>query len=170
MNNMISQTLNVSRYVSALIGIVWAYIEPTVPFLLLCVFAILLDCFTAWRLNRRLYYKYHKQLKKNGKAVLDGKLKSSHMFQMISDLCVVFLCVILAYHVDAILLPQLGNLHLAQYVSAIFCLVQFCSVLENESTASDAEWAKALQRVLQDKTERHLGFDINEVTKNEEEK
>jgi len=68
--------------------------------------------------------------------------------------------ILLAYHVDGVLLSQLGDLHLAQYVSAVYCLIQVTSMLENQSSCNDATWAKILQKVLADKTKRHLKIDL----------
>lgn len=154
-----------SRLAASLIGILWCWIEPTMPFLYLCVFAILLDCITAWRCNRRIYKKCRDDIKRNPKAKIDGKLKSQHMSKMITDMLVIFACIILAYHIDNTMLPHLGNLHLAQYVSAIFCLIQFVSIIENESTCNDNTWARVMQRIVADKTERHLGIKYKELKK-----
>lgn len=144
-----------TRWLAAGVGIVWCYIEPTLPFILICAFSVLTDCLTAWRLNRRIRKAYSKE-------VADGKLKSSHMFKMISDLVVVFLCIILAANVDEILLAHWGGIHLANYVAAIFCLTQIVSILENESSCNGSTWAIYAQKILADKTARHLEIDINE--------
>ena len=150
-------------------GVLLAWIAPTLPYLSICVLAIAIDCLTAWRCNRRLYAKHREAIKKNPNATIDGKLKSQHMAKMINDMIVVFLCVILAYHVDGTLLYHLGDLHLAQYVSAIFCVVQFVSILENESTGSNAVWARVLQKIVADKTERHLGIKYKDLISNDNE-
>ena len=152
----------------AMIGFALVWIAPTLPYLAICVLAIAVDCFTAWRCNRRIYAKYREAIKKNPNVKLDGKLKSQHMGKMINDMIVVFLCVLLAYHVDLILLSFLGGLHLAQYVSAIFCVIQFVSILENESTSSNAAWARVMQKIVADKTERHLGIKYNELMRESE--
>lgn len=141
-----------TRIAAALIGILWCWIEPALPYARICVLAVLIDCLTAWRLNRRIRATYSKE-------VADGKLKSSHMSKMISDLIVVFLCIILAQHVDGTILGHLGGIHLGSYVAAIFCLTQFVSILENESSCNGATWAIVMQKVLADKTERHIEVD-----------
>ena len=145
------------------IGIIIAWIEPTLPYMAICLFAISIDCLSAWRCNRRIYAKYREAIKKNPNATIDGKLKSQHMAKMINDMIIVFLCVILAYHVDNTILPHLTELHLAQYVAAIFCVIQFVSILENESTGSNALWARVLQKIVADKTERHLGIKYKDL-------
>lgn len=146
---------SLTRLASGLIGALWCWIEPTIPFVSICAFAVLIDCFTAWRLNRRLRRKYTKE-------VADGKLKSNNMGKMIPDLLVIFLCILLADKIDGSLLPHWGGIHLANYVAAIFCLTQVVSILENESSCNGSTWAIIMQKILADKTERHLDIDINE--------
>ena len=90
MNTIVSFIQNFfPRCCAAVLGFLWAYLEPTVPYALLCVFAVMLDCLTAYRLNRRI-----KRLLPNAKT--DGKLKSARMSKMISDLTMVWLCILLA--------------------------------------------------------------------------
>ena len=129
---------SLTRFLAAVIGVIWAYLEPTIPYAILCVFAVLIDCLTAWRLNRRIKQKYPK-------AKTDGKLKSARMTKMISDLAIVWLCILLAVGVDENLLGHFGGLHLGQYVAAIFVLCTAVSILENESSCNGSAWARAVQ-------------------------
>jgi len=159
MNTIVSFIQNFfPRCCAAVLGFLWAYLEPTVPYALLCVFAVMLDCLTAYRLNRRI-----KRLLPNAKT--DGKLKSARMSKMISDLTVVWLCILLAVGVDEKLLGHLGNLHLGQYVAAIFVLCTSVSILENESSCNGAVWARAVQKVVTSKVSRHLDIDEEELEK-----
>lgn len=148
-------TNNISRILAALVGVVWCWIEPTLPFALLCVFAVLLDCLSAWRLNTRVKKMYPN-------SCADGKFKSSHASKMIGDLLVVWLCILLAGGVDHVILPHM-ELHLGNYVAAIFCLIELWSVLENESSCNGASWAKAVQKFVVDKTKRHLELDLDNI-------
>lgn len=141
-----------SRILAGLVAALWYTIEPSLSFFYVCVFAVVLDCITAWRLNRRIRRTYSAE-------VADGKLKSSHMSKMITDLMVVFACIVFADLIDRNLLAHLGNLHLASYIAAIFCGVEFVSILENESSCNGKPWAKLCQQFLQDKTKRHLQID-----------
>lgn len=143
---------SLTRFLAATLGIVWCWIEPTLPFAFICAFAVLIDMITAWRLNRRIRQHYSKE-------VADGKLKSSHMSKMITSLAIVFLCIVLAHHIDNTLLAHWGTIHLGQYVAAVFCLTQFVSILENESSCNGSSWARVLQKFLADKTARHLDID-----------
>lgn len=159
MNTIVSSIQNFfPRCCAAVLGFLWAYLEPTVPYALLCVFAVMLDCLTAYRLNRRI-----KRLLPNAKT--DGKLKSARMSKMISDLTVVWLCILLAVGVDDKLLGHLGSLHLGQYVAAIFVLCTSVSILENESSCNGAVWARAVQKVVTSKVSRHLDIDEEELEK-----
>lgn len=154
-------TINyLSRGCAALLGMLWCWIEPTLPFALFCIFAVLLDCLSAWRLDRRV-----KDAFPNGGA--DGKFKSQHASKMIGDLFMVWLCILLAGGVDQVILPHI-ELYLGNYVAAIFCLVEFWSVLENESSCNGASWAKVFQTFLVDKTTRHLDVDIKHHKKRHE--
>lgn len=148
-------TPSLTRWLAAFVGILWCWIEPTVPFIFICACAVFLDMITAWRLNIRIKKTYSKE-------VADGKLKSAHMSKMISDLAVVFLCIVLAHHIDVDILPHWGGIHLANYAAAVFCLTQIVSILENESSCNGATWAIIAQRILADKTARHLDIDITE--------
>lgn len=150
-----------SRIFAAGLGIVWCYIEPTLPYAIICVFAVLLDCLTAWRLNCRVKTAYPK-----GGA--DGKFKSQHAMKMVSDLLIVWFCILLADGVDHAILSHI-DLYLPNYVAAIFCFVEFWSVLENESSQRpDAAWARLLQRFVVDKTKRHLDIDVEDMLHKDE--
>jgi len=96
-------------------------------------------------------------------AGADGKLKSSHMSKMISDLAIVWLCILLADGVDDNLLEHLGGLHLGQYVAAIFVLCTAVSILENESSCNGAAWARAVQKIVTSKVARHIDIDEKEL-------
>lgn len=144
------------RLIAAFLGVIWAYLEPTIPYAVLCVFAVLIDCLTAWRLNRRIKQKYPK-------AKTDGKLKSARMTKMISDLAIVWLSILLATGVDEHLLGHFGGLHLGQYVAAIFVLCTAVSILENESSCNGSAWARAVQKIVTSKVSRHLDIDEEEL-------
>ena len=80
---------DVSKFVLSVLLIIWNQFHPTLALFFVCAFAVLLDCITAWRLNRRIRAKFTKD-------VADGKLKSEPMKKMFGDLCIVFGCIYLA--------------------------------------------------------------------------
>lgn len=62
------------------------------------------------------------------------------------------------------------DMYLANIAAGAFCMVQVISILENESSCNDAKWGKVLQKILIDKTKRHLDIDLSYLNnKNENE-
>lgn len=140
-----------SRVTLFLIGALWGLVEPTIPFAGICLFAILIDCFTAWRLGKRVKKQYPKAKPDPD----DAKVRSSYARRMFYTLCVVYACTVLGWLIDTKMFP-FAELYLASFISGGFCLVQLLSILENESSCNDARWAKVLQKVLVNKAARHL--------------
>ena len=161
---------NITRFIAAAMGLLWCYIEPSLNYIAVCFFALLLDCYTAWRLNRRIYSQYHAVIKRNPACNLDGKLKSKKMTKMWQDFSVLILAIFLATAIDTIILDYMNPLHLANYIAALYCGVQFVSILENESTCNGAAWARVMQKIVADKTERHFNVKLTELMKDTEDK
>nr|DAO04043.1 MAG TPA: holin [Caudoviricetes sp.] len=153
----------ITRIVAGLIGILWCYIEPSLNYISVCFLALVLDCYTAWRCNRRIYSRYRKAIKRNPKCKMDGKLRSKKMAKMVQDFSVLIMAIFLAVIIDNDLLAHMGELHLANYLAVIYCSVQFVSILENESTCNGAAWAKVVQKIVADKTERHFNIKLKEL-------
>lgn len=153
----------ITRIVAGLIGILWCYIEPSLNYISVCFFALVLDCYTAWRCNRRIYSRYREAIKRNPKCKMDGKLRSKKMAKMVQDFSVLIMAIFLAVIIDNDLLAHMGELHLANYLAVIYCSVQFVSILENESTCNGAAWARVAQKIVADKTERHFNIKLKEL-------
>ena len=166
------QTLvpNITRLIAAAMGLLWCYIEPSLNYICVCFFALLLDCYTAWRLNRRIYSRYREAIKKNPKCQIDGKLKSKKMTKTWQDFSVLILSIFLATAIDTIVLDYMNPLHLANYIAALYCGVQFVSILENESTCNGSAWARVMQKIVADKTERHFNVKLKDLMKDTEDK
>ena len=164
------QTLvpNITRLIAAAMGLLWCYIEPSLNYICVCFFALLLDCYTAWRLNRRIYSRYREAIKKTPKCQIDGKLKSKKMTKTWQDFSVLILSIFLATAIDTIILDYMNPLHLANYIAALYCGVQFVSILENESTCNGAAWARVMQKIVADKTERHFNVKLKDLMKDNE--
>lgn len=163
---MITQLQNVvpvTRIVAGLFGLVWCYIEPSLNYIGVCFFALVLDCYTAWRCNRRIYLTYREQIKKNPKCKMDGKLRSKKMAKMVQDFSVLIMAIFLATAIDDGLFGYMDKLHLANYLAATYCAVQFVSIVENESTCNGAAWARVMQKLVADKTERHFNIKLKEL-------
>ena len=149
------------RPLFTLLGALFALIEPTLPYMFVCTLAIFYDCYTAWQLDRRVRVKYGNSAPKN-----TGKFKSSHFGRVIITLIKVYALIILAYFIQMYI--TVGTpIDMTKVVAGAVCFWQFWSILENESSCNDATWARVAQKVLVDKTERHLGIDLSLLKKEE---
>ena len=161
MTNSINPILPVlGKNIMGCMGAVAAFLHPTFPFILVCTFAVLLDCYTAWSLSHRV--------KKKFPGANDGKFKSNYAGRVFVTLTKVYALTILAFLIDTFIFPEL-HLHLPNIVAGTVCFWQVWSMLENESSCNDAKWAKIAQRILVDKTERHFDIDLHELKHKEEE-
>lgn len=151
-----------SRISLFIIGAFWGLLEPTIPFAGICIFAIILDCITAYRLGKRV-----KSLNKST-TVDEAKFRSKYARRMFYTLCVIYACTVLGWLIDTKIYPFV-DLYLANFISGGFCLVQLLSVLENESSCNTARWAKVLQKVLVNKAARHLDISEKDLTGKEQE-
>lgn len=148
-------TSYLGRMLFTLLGGVLGAIERSLPLMLIAILAILLDSFTAWRLSRRV--------RRSGGAA-SGKFKSSHFGRVIYTMWLVcsliFIGGLIQQH------PVFGvEFPLANIIMMAVCFWQIWSILENESSCNGASWARFLQRVMVDKTSRHLDIDLGQTIK-----
>lgn len=146
----------IGKYIVGMIGAVCAFLEPTVPFILICTLAVLCDCYTAWALSRRVKNKYP--------GANDGKFKSNYAGRVFLTLLKVYALTVLAFLIENFIFEGLP-VKLANIVAGAVCFWQIWSMLENESSCNEAKWAKIAQRILVDKTERHFDIDLSELKK-----
>lgn len=132
-----------------------AFAAPVVPYGVLCTAMVFADFVSAVMLGRRLRRKCGR------KAIV--RFSSRRFRSVLVTLGKVYVFLLLAHGVDVVIVD--GNLpvSLLRFAGAIVCFWQFWSILENESSANDAAWARIAQRILVDKTERHLGIDLSEL-------
>lgn len=135
-------------------GAMCAFLEPTVPFILICTLAVFMDCYTAWALSRRV--------KKKFPGANDGKFKSDYAGRVFMTLIKVYALTILAFLIETYIFEGMP-VKLANMVAGAVCFWQVWSMLENESSCNDAKWAKIAQRIMVDKTERHFDIDLHEL-------
>ena len=151
------------RPLFTMLGALLALLEPTLPFILICSFAIFCDCYTAWRLDKRVKAKFGEKAPKSS-----GKFLSSKAGRVIHTLIKVYALIILAYFINMYITSGLG-VDMTKVAAGAVCFWQLWSILENESSCNDATWAKVAQKVLVDKTERHLGVDLSLLKKQDDE-
>ena len=83
------------RPLFTMLGALLALLEPTLPFILICSFAIFCDCYTAWRLDKRVKAKFGEKAPKSS-----GKFLSSKAGRVIHTLIKVYALIILAYFIN----------------------------------------------------------------------
>jgi hypothetical protein len=142
------------KYLIGVLGAVLAFLEPTVPFILICTFAVLCDCYTAWALSRRVKKKYP--------GANDGKFKSNYAGRVFMTLLKTYALIVLVFLIENFIFEDLP-VKLSNIIAGAVCFWQIWSMLENESSCNDAKWAKIAQRILIDKTERHFDIDLHEL-------
>jgi hypothetical protein len=141
------------KYLSGIAFGIIAVLEPTLSFAAVLMFAILLDCWSAWDLARRLRKIYPDNV--------SGKFQSHHAMKIIKTFLQVYTVVVLLHLVDTVLLKGFGYLNLSNIGAAVFCGIQVWSILENLSSGNGSAWAKTLQRFMVDKAKRHFQINID---------
>ena len=147
------------RPLFSLLGAIFAMLQPTLPYMLICTMVIFADCYTAWQLDKRVKAKYGKRAPKES-----GKFRSSNAARVIHTLIKVYVLIILAFFINLYITSGLG-VDMTKVAAGAVIFWQFWSILENESSCNDASWARVAQKVLVDKTERHLGIDLSLLKK-----
>lgn len=147
------------RPLFSLLGAIFAMLQPTLPYMLICTMVIFADCYTAWQLDKRVKAKYGKRAPKES-----GKFRSSNAGRVIHTLIEVYVLIILAFFINLYITSGLG-VDMTKVAAGAVIFWQFWSILENKSSCNDASWARVAQKVLVDKTERHLGIDLSLLKK-----
>ena len=140
------------KWLISLSGGLLVLLKPTFPFIIICLVAILIDCYTAYRLSKRIK-------RTSGKST--AKFQSKKFGKVVNSIIEVLLVIVLAHLVDTKILTMFDGLYLANYVAAVFCFKQVWSILENISSANDSSWARLLQKIMIDKAERHFDVDLD---------
>lgn len=149
------------KLIAGLIGMVTAAIEPVIPFLALCTLFVFIDCFSAWMLARRVSRQHPEQSK-------GCKFRSEYASEIFNTLAIIYLLVFGAYWLDFAVFTMF-TIHLGNWIAGAFCLVQIVSILENCSSCNGAPWAIVIQKILVDKTNRHLNIDLDQYIKDAKE-
>lgn len=157
--NHLSEAL---RWVFAGIGAIIAILEPTLPYLIICTLMIFADCYTAWQLSKRARKAHPERVSKDGK-----KFKSQHFGKVIVTILKAWALIIMAFLMQTYITDDLP-VGLTKVAAGAICFWQLLSVLENESSCNGAKWAKLLQNILVDKTERHFDIDLSEIKQGHE--
>jgi len=138
------------KFIISLGAGILAILEPAIPFVLISFAFILWDCWTAFKLSKRI---------KLTNGLSTAKFQSRKAEKIIETSTNALIFIVLAMFVNDNVTKHYGNLYLPNIASAIVIGVQLVSVLENISSCNDERWARWLQMIFTDKSTRH--YDIN---------
>lgn len=147
------------QYASSLFGGLVTAFETSIDFFVPCLLAVVLDVVSAYFLGRRVHKKHPEKS--------DGKFKSEYKRRIIWTMIIVWLCIILANYVDIAVRHSVDGLAV-RFAVAVFLFYEVWSCLENWSSENDQPIAKALQRVMVNKAERHLNVPLSDILLKEE--
>lgn len=134
-----------------------AFIGPVLPYGLVCTSMIVADLISA----RLLAARIRRRLANNPSQSL--KFSSRRLGATVVTLLKTYALLLLAHGVDLVIIGPSSSFSLLRFCAALICFWQLWSILENESSANNALWARIAQRILVDKAERHLGIDLSEI-------
>ena len=149
------------QYGTSILGGLLLAIETTIDYFVPCLLAIVLDIFTAWMLSRRVH--------KRSPDRSDGKFKSEYKYRVMLTLAVVFVVLILAAYVDMFVRRSADELAVRAAMGA-FLFYEGWSCLENWSSENDSPIAKAFQRIMVNKAERHFNVKLSDILMKEDKK
>lgn len=136
-----------------------AEFRPTFPLMIVAVIFIVYDAYTAYHLAKRVSEKYPEQAK-------GGKFNSDDFAKVIkSTIPSRLMAIILAFLVERWVFIGL-DVPLSYIVTGVICFEQAWSILENESscrTENESMFWKILQKIMIDKTARHLNMTADEL-------
>ncbi len=142
------------RYLFSLSGALIVIFEPTLPIIIICTLVILYDCFTACALARRVAHTHPQKA--------SGEISSRRGLRVVNTILKVYSIVILAHLIDTYILLGIP-IKLTNVVAGMVCFWHLWSMCENESSCNDSKWAKIVQRIMVDKTERHFDIELPEL-------
>ena len=137
-----------------IVSSVWGFCGPLMPYAALCSVMVVMDCVTAVQLGRRLR-------RQPGVGADAGKISSRRFGRTVATLVKCYVALGIASGVQT-LLVQSDNFDAVRFVASAICFWQLISILENESTCSEARWARIARKYLADKARRHTGLDLDE--------
>lgn len=133
--------------VAALATALAAVVRPALPAVALCTAMIVIDTFTAWRLSCRVRRKHPEA------PGQPGRIHSRRLGRALVSLGKVYVLLLVSAAIDVVLTPATSVLQLSAGAVTAW---QAVSILENESSCTEARWPSWLKRYLADKVGRHL--------------
>ena len=148
------------KYITVIgMGLITA-LETSIPFLPLCLILILVDMWSAIKLNKRIAKKYPGISK-------EGKFRSNPGMKAVWTCIKIFIAIILGSYVDQLVLVN-DDKFAVRFVLVVFGFIQFWSIGENWSSENEGrfKWmAIQLQKIMVNKAERYLDVPLDEARK-----
>lgn len=135
-----------------------SFAAPVVPYAALCTAMVLADFVSARLLARRVRRRLSRRPQPEA-----TRFSSRRFGNVIATVAKIYAFLLLSRGVDAIIIGDGAQVSMLRAAAAMVCFWQLWSVLENEASANNARWARVAQRILVDKTERHLGVTLADV-------
>lgn len=136
------------------------FMKPLWAYIFVCFVAIVIDCYSAWRLSVRVRIK-------QGRS--KGKFQSNYAKRMVRTFGEIAGVLYLVFMMDKVIITM-EQLYATKFIAGIFCTLQIISILENASSESESKWMKPLQKILINKAERHFDVDFKNTMNDEETK
>ncbi len=146
------------QYFTSIAGGLLLAFETSIPFFVPCFIAVVIDVYTAWSLGRRVHKKCPNRA--------DGKFKSEYKFRILVTMIVALLAIIVANYVDIHVIKDSDIA--VRFIVGVFLFYQIWSILENWSSENDNKIARALQRIMVNKAERHLNVPLGDILLNDD--
>lgn len=134
---------HITKAAMAILGGLWAWVQPTLPFAGLCILAAFADMVSVWRLSARI--------KKQGRT----SEYTASAGSMIGKLIGVYTAMLLAAAMEATVLEGM-SVRLPNIVAGAFCGAIFLEILKRESSENDNAWARIVQLIVKSKIDRHI--------------
>lgn len=143
-----------TQWITSIVAGLLVAVETSIDFFVPCFIAVILDVISAFFLCRRVHAKYPDKS--------DGKFKSEYKWRILATMIIAWLCIILASYVDVNVRHSDDGLAV-RFAVAVFLFYELWSCLENWSSENDKPIAKAMQRIMVNKAERHLNVPLSDI-------
>jgi len=148
----------ISQYIISILGGLLVAFETSINFFIPCFIIVIVDVWTAWLLGRRVHKKYPDKA--------DGKFKSEYKYRIMVTMIIILLMIIVANYVDIYVIKESD--FAVRFVVAVFFFYQIWSILENWSSENNNKIARALQRIMVNKAERHFNVELKDIMFNQQ--
>lgn len=134
-----------------------AAFEASIPFFVPCLIATIIDVIAAYCLARRVHKRHPERS--------DGKFKSEYKYRIMFTMIIALAAIMLAHYVDLYVIKE-SDLAV-RWIMGFFLFYQCWSILENWSSENNNKLARALQRIMVNKAERHLNVPLSDIMLND---